>query len=412
MKEEINIKKASALLMFLFLSWGNFQIFGLYFYIIFQVLYCIGNFVSNRKRIYFSNSILINWIFICLIISSISGILTNLPDSFKKYSLVMVMVLIPSYFAFTYLFHECRENRNCLKSVIYVLKIGFIIQIMYLPIQFLFYKLLNIDLNDMIFNKILHLMNNPTFFRQGTFFPSAFVWHSAVLAPMLVLAFLLFDSIWIRCIVLLDAFLCGNSTALVGVLLVIIFLFMHFIVKSDAKISKRFLLSIIILLCGGLLFISMPKGYSIIYNKVSYLLYRVLNASSDTSSAAHISYYTLYPKIIENNGLIASLFGTGYASSGYSITNINGQYAGLQHWVVESDFIDILVSRGIIGFISYYAFLFYIGFKGKTIDYRYIIAIVVIMVQGITYNVQFEYLFFIELIMYGSIKLKINFFEK
>lgn len=411
MKEKINIKKASALLMFLFLSWGNFQIFGLYFYIIFQVLYCIGNFASNKNRIYFSNSILINCIFMFHIISFISGMSTDLPDSFKKYSLVMVIVLIPSYFAYTYLFHECKEDNNYLKDIVYVLKIGFIIQIMYLPIQLLFYKCLNIDLNDIFFNKILHLMNNPAFFRQGTFFPSALVWHSAVLAPMFVLAILLFDNIWIRCIILLDAFICGNSTALVGVLLTIAFLIVHFVGQSNAKIRKKLLLSIMILMCGGLLFISIPKGYSIIYSKVSYLLDRVLNASSDTSSAAHMSYYTLYPQIVRNNGWITSIFGTGYASSGFSITTINGQYAGLQHWVVESDFIDILVSRGVIGFIFYYVFLVYIGFKGKKIDYRYIVAIAVIMIQGITYNVQFEYLFFIELLMFGSIKLKINFFE-
>lgn len=411
MKEKINIKKASALLMVLFLSWGNFQIGGLYFYIIFQVLYCIGNLASNKNRIYFSNSILINGIFMFNIISFISGMLTYLPDSFKRYTLLMVVVLIPSYFAYTYLFYECKEDKNYLKDIVYVLKIGFIIQIMYLPIQLLFYKCLNIDLNDIIFNKILHLMNNPTFFRQGTFFPSAFVWHSAVLAPMFVLAMLLFDNIWIRCIILLDAFICGNSTALVGVLLVIVFLVIHFVGQSNAKIGKKLLLSIMLILCGGLLFISIPKGYSIIYNKVSYLLARVLNVSSDTSSAAHMSYYTLYPQIVRNNGWIASAFGTGYASSGFSITSINGQYAGLQHWVVESDFIDILVSRGVIGFISYYVFLLYIGFKGKKIDYRYIVAIAVIMIQGITYNVQFEYLFFIELLMFGSIKLKINFFE-
>ena len=206
--------------------------------------------------------------------------------------------------------------------------------------------------------------------------------------------------------------LCHYKFLLVHLnLLVIVFLVIHFVGQSNAKIGKKLLLSIMLILCGGLLFISIPKGYSIIYNKVSYLLARVLNVSSDTSSAAHMSYYTLYPQIVRNNGWIASAFGTGYASSGFSITSINGQYAGLQHWVVESDFIDILVSRGVIGFISYYVFLLYIGFKGKKIDYRYIVAIAVIMIQGITYNVQFEYLFFIELLMFGSIKLKINFFE-
>ena len=94
-----------------------------------------------------------------------------------------------------------------------------------------------------------------------------------------------------------------------------------------------------------------------------YLINRIFNVNSDSSSSAHLSYYILYPQIVEENGWFTSLFGTGYASSGYSITNINGQYSGLRLWVVESDIIDILVSRGILGFISYYLFLFVIALK-------------------------------------------------
>ena len=42
---------------------------------------------------------------------------------------------------------------------------------------------------------------------------------------------------------------------------------------------------------------------------------------------------------------------------------------------------------------------------------KYLIAVGVITIQGITYNVQFEYLFFIELIMLGSVFIGQNFFE-
>ena len=138
---------------------------------------------------------------------------------------------------------------------------------------------------------------------------------------------------------------------------------------------------------------------------------RIFEGSKDSSSAAHFSYYLLYPEVLRRNTFLQSIFGTGYASSGYSISQISGQYASLQHCVTESDFIDILISRGFLGFIIYYIFLLQIALKGKNVDYRYTIAMIVILLQGITYNVQFEYLFFIELILYACVGLKLNFFE-
>lgn len=410
MKKQINKKNISAFLMILFLSWGNFQIAGLYFFLIFQILYCFCSYFYNKGKLYFSKSALINSLFIFLVLSTISGALTNLPSSFKKYSLVMTIVLMPSYFAYTYFLQDCKNNAFYFEKAIQILKIGFLIQIIYLPIQFLIYKVLKTDLNSIIFSKILHLMDNPTFYRQGEYFPSAFVWHSAVLAPMLVISFLLFKNIWIKALILLDAFICGNNTALIGVILTLIFSVLYFVLKENAKINKKFLMGIMILLLISIIFISTTKGQELVYTKILHLINRIFNVNSDSSSSAHLSYYTLYPQIVEKNGCFTALFGTGYASSGFSITSINGQYSSLRHWVVESDIIDILVSRGILGFISYYFFLLVIALKGMKIDYRYLIVITVIIIQGITYNVQFEYVFFIELLMFGSIKLKKNFF--
>ena len=37
-----------------------------------------------------------------------------------------------------------------------------------------------------------------------------------------------------------------------------------------------------------------------------------------------------------------------------------GRYDELGNWAVECDIINILLSRGIVGFVSYYFFLFYI----------------------------------------------------
>ena len=77
----------------------------------------------------------------------------------------------------------------------------------------------------------------------------------------------------------------------------------------------------------------------------------------------------------------------------------------------ECDYINILVSRGIVGFISYYSLLVYIMLKGLKIDVRYFIFIFVILFQGFGYNIQFDYLLLVEIIMFISIRENINFFE-
>ena len=90
---------------------------------------------------------------------------------------------------------------------------------------------------------------------------------------------------------------------------------------------------------------------------------------------------------------------------------LNGRDTVQQSWSVECDFVDLLISRGIFGFVAFYYFMLYIAVKGFKIDKLYTIAIIVIMIEGIGYNVQWAYVFFIELILFACVKAKISFFN-
>ena len=383
------------LLMMIFVSWQNFQIGGVYFFIIFELLYCI---------ILLSTSKIINWCFILLIISAICGYLSNLPDTYKSYSITMTIILLPTYFFYTYLLDDLKKKKITLDKIVEALKTGFLIQICYLPFQFFMYHIWEIDLNDVIFVKLLHLMNNASFIRQGTYYPSGFTWHSALLAPMLVLSFVLFQSSVVRGIIIMDSFICGNNTALLGVAFIMFVLACKSI--KDNKISRNRVIAISVAVITAML------AFNQIIKKVTYIIYRIIYANLDSSSRAHLSYYTLYPDIIKKSNIINVLFGTGYATSGHAITQMNGQYMSLAHWAVESDLIDILISRGMIGFLIYFGLLLYIAFKGKNINYKYFIVILAFCIQGITYNVQFEYVFMIELVMYSAVVLNLDLFKK
>ncbi|MBQ5988452.1 MAG: hypothetical protein IJL67_03055 [Oscillospiraceae bacterium] len=412
MKRLYSTKKIAALLM-LMISWCNFQIAGLYLFIILQAVFFVVSWSKNSGRLYFSEYKIVNITFALLLITEISSFISDLPDSYKGYSLVMTIVLIPSYFSFTYIIRECKEGILDFRYLIKWFKAGILVQLIYLPVQFVLYKG-GVDINRIIFHNLLHFMEEPTFFRQGEFFPSAFTWHSALLAPLLVIAFLIFEDLRIRALILLDTFICGNSTALIGVMITFGILaglrFIDFIrhFSTNGKVKSIVSAGLIVLL--GSIACAAGAGNAVI-SKFQLLIARITESGNDSSSAAHIGYYMVYPSVFNNNTVLERLFGTGYASSGYSISAINGQYATLEHWVTESDIIDILISRGIIGFVFYYILLGMIAFWGARIDKKYLIAVGVITIQGITYNVQFEYLFFIELIMLGSVFIGQNFFE-
>lgn len=88
-----------------------------------------------------------------------------------------------------------------------------------------------------------------------------------------------------------------------------------------------------------------------------------------------------------------------------------GQYAELKSWVVESDVMNQLYSNGIIGFIFYYGFLLYIAIRGYRLDRRYFILMTGLIITGITYNIQFDWIVYIEFLLYLMVKFKVNLFS-
>lgn len=61
--------------------------------------------------------------------------------------------------------------------------------------------------------------------------------------------------------------------------------------------------------------------------------------------------------------------------------------------------------------VLYYTFLSKILIRGYKIDKKYTIVTLAIIIQGFGYNVQWDYIFLIELVFYICIKNKISFFN-
>ena len=399
-------------LMLMMSSLVVFQYSGMTFFLLMQILFCVLM-VFTKKIVVISKIPIVNFIFIELVLTAISAVVGDMRYSYKQSAVIMTIFMIPMYFTATYLYNELKKDKNYLKLLVKAIKVMILLQLCWIPLQAVAYYGMGIDLNKLIFVETLHLLENATFIRSWVYYPSGFSWHSAVLAPLFVIAFVMFDNIFIRALVLLDAMICGNSTAIIGVA-VCVCMMAFFYVKENGlhkKIKAKTFLAVIALIVIGGVVLFRFNMWTKVMDSALYLLNRMFGAERDASTAAHFGYYSDYPQILKDSSVFQILFGYGYGCSGYPITMMYDRYTTITNWAIESDILDILISRGMVGFVGYYGFLFYIAFKGLKVDYRYFVVMVSIMLEGFGYNVQWEYVFFIELLMYFSLKLNINFFE-
>ena len=88
------------------------------------------------------------------------------------------------------------------------------------------------------------------------------------------------------------------------------------------------------------------------------------------------------------------------------------QYASMKSWAVETDIMNMIYSRGLIGFAAFLGFLAQIIAKGCKRDFRYVTIPICFLAAGITYNVQFSWVFFLEILLLLSLEQDINIFGK
>ena len=399
-------------LMMVLSSMVVLQLSGRTAFLLLQVFFC-GMMLITRKSIHFFSYPIVNLIFIELIICAFSACIGDMRYSYKKAAVVMTVYALILYFAATYLQSMIKKDPKALPAFIRGIRIMCLIQLVWIPLQFVLYKGFNIDINQKIFVEKLQLLENASFIRSWVYHPSGLTWHSAVLAPALVLAFILFDNLYVRALILVDALICGNSTTLIGVVMCAGLCF-FFWLPSNTKgfaLKKKTLYAILAIgVLGGIVLIRFNLLETLV-DSITYLYQRLFGNTGDASTEAHLGYYKDYFKIIKTSSPMQILFGYGEGCSGYPITIMYDRYTSLGNWSIESDVVDLLLSRGLAGFFLYYYFLFYIAIRGYRRDPRYLAFMLPVLVQGLGYNVQWDYVFLIELVMYMTLKMDMNFFE-
>ncbi len=203
-------------IMVFFSSLVVFQYNGRSWFLYLQIIFCMVMALSTKKVILLPYP-LINFIFLELILSAFSGLVSNMAESYKKAAVVMALFMVPMYFMVSYCYILIKKNPKVLTIIVKAFKAMCLLQLIWIPLQYIMYHIVGIDINNLIFVETLHIIEKATFIRSWVYFPSGITYHSAVLAPLFVIALFLFKSLPVRLLIIVDSVICGNSTSTVGV---------------------------------------------------------------------------------------------------------------------------------------------------------------------------------------------------
>lgn len=385
------------------------QLFNKELFLWLQIVFVVFCAIRFQKTKIIKHPIII-LLFLEPFVSGIIAQLSSMPLMYKKTAINLAIMSMPLYFSICCIAKMISKGYHAVEIIVNAIKCVILIEIIWIIVQLVCYRLAGMDINEIVFVNTLHMVSNASFIRSWVWYPSGLSWHSAVLAPLFVMGILFFDSVIIRCVILLEAFLCGNSTTLLGCLFCIVLLVINALYTRKYNINRKQICVFLTIIAVFFLVILTTNFGEKLSSVLTNLWTRLFGAEKDASTEAHLGYYSDYFKIVKMSSVFQILFGYGIGCSGYTITSMYGRYLDGGTWAIECDYVNIIVSRGVIGFVIYYSFLLRIMIKGYKIDHRYGIFILTLLFQGFGYNIQFDYLLLIELVMYILISKRMNFF--
>lgn len=386
------------------------SIAGLTLFNIFLICTVVITFVFCAKRIkidiFFLFSSIITVVTILLSVSN-----GSLTDGFKKaalvggitYCLVLVLYLIMN------------TNARYASELLRGFNISCKLTLFWCVLQIVFDNVFHLDINTVIFKGLLKIENARSDYYNGSVIPSGFYSHRAILMPSLVYLFFSTSNPFIMALIILIALRTRSTALIMGLMLALAFRFIVFAAKKamGKKSSKKILLYALIIFVIAFMCMIIYKNK--IVEIFKYILMRIMDSTSNkagNSSVVHFLYYKNLLPILKNMDIIDILFGTGFGTSGQHYTWFNGQYANFSSWVVESDYVNILLSQGFIGMIVWICLLAKIVIL--SIRYKYwenISFVLVVAFIGIMYNIQFTWFIIVEFAILILTKNKIRVFN-
>lgn len=295
----------------------------------------------------------------------------------------------------------------------YGLRLSCVLHIVWCLIQFFSYKLLGMDINNIVFVDMLHMAESASSYRNGVLSITGFCWHPSNLVPVLVISCVLLKRWYIWAVSFFIVIYAHSGTALLGLMITFLFTLLLYIPRLTARIQKISLSAIFLFILAivGLVFLLVKTDFFLIITEKYQQIYDRIFGGNDMSSQVHMRYYAMLPFIWSKAGILEILFGCGLGCSGVLFSRYFYQYTQLGAWVVESDPMNHVYSVGIIGALLFYGWLIHLLLKNRGQNKRYLVILACLMICGVTYNVQYVWVIMVELLMGVCMERKIDIFQ-
>ncbi len=393
---ENNALRIIAFLVGLFSSMPLFEIFGIGVYAWLVILLTLGILLTRQFRV--SSQLPFVLFSIVSLISFIISILSNLPGTYLKDNINafinLALILIVSGSAL-------ERSGTMSDKVVSGIKLAAKIQAIWIIIQYILYNFFGMDINHVIFNLLLGISEQTSQYKATGYIPTGLCWNAGGIAAALIIGFSLESGLAWRLIIVISGILTQSRTILIGFCLLLLGEFLFFSknnnLLSKIKLSVRRCRVGIVVLAVVMLGAMLLTDFGALAGSVAHdILNKVLFSLSlnggygHASTAAHAGYYLNLPSLLSSMGILNLLFGYGLNCSGFPYTNLTGQYAQVSSWCVESDPVNTLLSTGLFGLITFYAWIGYLIYRCWKRDNNKETALILITIAviGIFYNVQ------------------------
>lgn len=316
---------------------------------------------------------------------------------------LLFLIIVCIYFSY-------KERFRYLKFYIKGVYISSIIQMIWAYLQIAF-NAIGKDLNVLVFRDFFHMVEEyASQYQFGKLKASGLCWNAGNLAPLVIFGFVYTKKLYMKTLFFVLAFLSGSRTLMFGMLTCsVIQIILRDKTKKTHKRRTIYLVGIII----GTIFIMVVnfQTISIQISNVMDLLDIRNRVNVEGSASTHLLYWTSVIDVTKINNIVSNLFGYGPGCSGYPFSTFLRLYQDSEKWSVECDYINQLWSYGYIGFFVYYYWYIKNIIKCFKIEKKYIVLFITFLVEGVMYNITFNWVLFLLICIFFLAQKNINIFE-
>lgn len=296
-----------------------------------------------------------------------------------KSSLVFIFVLLGIS-----LLYGSDERAYLKKYFVDGLYMSCICQLMWAFLELVFWNWMDISLNEVVFQNILHIgLNvNWTITSGQSLRIAGISWEPAYFSLTMVTGYLLSKKKLLKYLFILGTIISVSRTGIIIMTCAVVIEQLFF---EQNKYSQKFLNHIIYLVAGiiflGCCILFVPN----IKHVAESTVISIIKWNETTSGKTHFSYVLFLPDMLRKVHLGHLFFGYGYGASGlpYMLLHSKTYWSRTEAWSIESEWLNTFWGLGLLGSIAYCSFI--IKLIIKNYDRNVKILAVCLLIGGIFY---------------------------